>query len=284
MNRFRDYCMLIRMDKPEGTLLLLWPTLWGLWLAAEGFPGWRWLGIFIGGVFVMRAFGCAINDMADRKLDAQVARTKNRPLAAGRLTRTEAGIIAAILLAAAFALWLFLPTIARLWAVAALAAAAAYPFAKRFFAAPQAVLGIAFGFSIPVAYTAVRDMHPPPEMWWFVAANWLWVFAYDTIYAMCDRRDDLRAGAKSSAILLGGRDVLCVGLCYAAAVLLLSAAGVWYFPGAVGYQIALVAAMILVFRFWQLYRRRDPAQCFLAFRLNHWFGAFVWAGIVSIFV
>lgn len=284
MNRLRDYCRLVRLDKPAGVLLLLWPTLWGLWLAAEGFPGWRWLCIFVAGVFVMRAFGCALNDIADRELDSKVARTKNRPLAAGRITRNEAALLAAFLLCIAFVLFLLLPSAAQVWALAAAALAAFYPFAKRIFGAPQAVLGIAFSFGIPIAYAAVRDAPPPPEAWWFAAANFLWVFGYDTIYAMCDREDDLRAGAKSSAILFGGRDVVCVSICYAAAILLLSSLGVWFFPGAVGYQTALIGAMFLVFRFWRLYRRRDPAECLRAFNLNHWFGAFVWAGLVSVFV
>ncbi|MGI9297511.1 MAG: 4-hydroxybenzoate octaprenyltransferase [Gammaproteobacteria bacterium] len=284
MARLGDYCRLVRLDKPAGALLLLWPTLWGLWLAAEGFPGWRWLCIFVAGVFVMRAFGCAINDIADRELDSKVARTKHRPLAAGKITRIEAAILAAFLLCVAFFLFLLLPYGAKLWAAAALAMAAIYPFAKRIVGAPQAVLGIAFSFGIPIAYAAVREAPPPPEAWGFAAANWLWVFAYDTIYAMCDREDDRRAGAKSSAILFGGRDVLCVSICYAAAVLLLSALGIWFFPGAVWYQTALIGAMILVFRFWRLYRRRDPAECLLAFNLNHWFGAFVWAGLVSVFI
>lgn len=282
--RLADYCRLVRLDKPAGTLLLLWPTLWGLWLAAEGFPGWRWLCIFVGGAFAMRSFGCAINDIADCKLDRKVARTKNRPLAAGRIQKTEAAAVAIFFLLLAFVLFLQLPDNAKLWAMTALAAAALYPLAKRVFAAPQAVLGIAFSFGIPIAYSAVRDESPPPEAFWFAAANWLWVFGYDTIYAMCDRKDDLQSGANSSAIMLGERDVVAVSLCYVAAVLLLSALGVWLFPAAIGYQVALIGAMFFVFRFWRLYRHRDPEKCYQAFQLNHWFGAFVWAGLASVFI
>ena len=278
-----DYLRLARFHSPAGTLLLLWPTMWGLWAAAEGWPGWRLFLIFTGGVFAMRAFGCAINDIADYKLDALVERTKNRPLAAGRISRGEAVAVALFFLAAAFLLWLQLPGGAKLWALAGLALACGYPLAKRIVSAPQAVLGAAFSFGIPVAYAAVRSAPPPAEAWLFAAANWFWVFGYDTIYAMCDRQDDLRAGIKSSAVLLKNNDVLAVGLCYAAAVLLLAALGVWFFPGAVGYHAALIGAMALVFRFWRLYRRRRPAECFLAFRLNHWFGAFVWAGVASVF-
>ena len=282
--RLLDYARLTRFDKPAGTLLLLWPTLWGLWLAAEGFPGWKWLLIFIGGVFVMRAFGCAVNDMCDWRLDAQVARTKNRPLAVASIKHSEAAAVATVFLLLAFGLWWQLPSMAKIWAAAALVFVVFYPLAKRICHAPQAILGAAFSFGIPIAYVAVREESPPPETWWFVAANWFWVVAYDTIYAMCDREDDMRVGAKSSAILFGDKDVLAVGLCYAATVFLLSAAGVWFFPHALGYQAALIAAMILVFRFWVLYRHRRPQQCLLAFRLNHWFGAFVWAGVASVFV
>ncbi len=281
MARLGEYFRLARFHSPSGALLLLWPTMWGLWAAAEGWPGWRWFGIFAGGVFVMRAFGCAVNDIADMKLDAQVSRTKNRPLAAGKITRGEAAAVAVFFLLIALALWWQLPRGAKLWALGAAVLACGYPLAKRFFAAPQAVLGAAFSFGIPVAYAAVRDMPPPAEAWLFFAANWFWVFAYDTIYAMCDRKDDLRAGAKSSAVWLGGRDVLAVGLCYAASVLLLAGLGIWIFPDSVGYQLALIAAMGLVFRFWRLYRLRNPESCWLAFRLNHWFGAFVWAGVAA---
>ena len=284
MTKLLEYCRLARFNRPAGALLLLWPTLWGLWLAAKDIPETTMLAVFVGGVFCMRAFGCAVNDIADRKLDAQVERTKNRPLAAGTITVAEAVGVAVFFLALSFVLWLQLPTVAKWWAMLGLAVAMLYPLAKRIMPLPQAVLGVAFGFGILVGYAAVRQSSPPAEAWWFVIANWFWVMAYDTIYAMCDRDDDIRAGAKSSAIAFGEKDVTVVSMCYIAAVVLLSSAGIWFFPQSLGYQVALIGAMSLVFVFWRLYRWRQPEQCLLAFRLNHWFGAFVWAGLVSAFL
>ncbi len=280
--RVLEYLRLARFDRPAGALLLLWPTLWGLWLAAEGWPGWKWLAVFAAGVFMMRAFGCVVNDIADRKLDAAVERTKNRPLAAGRVTVWEAVVVAFVFLFAAFFLWLFLPSLSRRWAFFAVALAAVYPFAKRFLRAPQMVLGIAFGFGIPMAWTAVRNETPGLEVWLLMAGNFLWVFAYDTVYAMSDREGDIRAGAGSSAVLFGARDVVFVSVFYAAAVLWLSALGIVYDWG-VAYQVALIAAMALVFRFYFLYRTRAPERCLAAFRANNWFGAFVFAGFAAAF-
>ena len=280
--RLLDYLRLARFDKPAGSLLLLWPTLWGLWLAAEGWPGWKWLAIFGGGVMMMRAFGCAVNDILDRHVDGHIARTQNRPLAARRISLAEAMGVAAFFLLASFLLWLLLPPLAQAWAFAGLILTVWYPLTKRIFAAPQAVLGIAFSFGIVVAFAAVRQESPPPQAWLFMAANWLWVMGYDTIYAMCDREDDRRVGIKSSALLFGDADVTAVSLFYAAAVLWLSFLGIWYLFG-VAYQVALIAAMLLVFRFWWLYRSRQPAACFTAFCANHWFGAFVFAGIAAAF-
>lgn len=278
-----SYMQLARIDKPIGALLLLWPTLWGLWLAAEGWPGWKWLAIFIGGVFVMRAFGCVINDIADRRLDAQVARTKDRPLASGRIGVFSALVFAALLLFAAFVLWLLLPPLARLWAVGGLLLAAAYPFAKRVMPVPQAVLALAFGFGIAISWAAVREENPPAVVWLLMAANWFWVMAYDTIYAICDRDDDIKAGVKSAAIWFGARDIVYVSIFYAIAVLWLSALGVFYGWG-VGYQVALLAAMIWVIRLWFWYRLRCPRACLAAFRANNWFGAFVFAGFAAAFL
>ena len=281
--RVWGYVVLARFHSPAGGLLLLWPTMWGLWLAAEGWPGWKWLGIFVGGVVAMRAFGCTINDIADRRLDAQVARTKNRPLAAGDITVAEAAMVACFFLLAAFLLWLLLPTAAKLWSLAALFFAALYPLAKRWTRIPQAWLAAAFGFGILVAHSALNESAPPLWLWGFFVANWLWVLAYDTVYAMCDREDDMRAGIKSSALLFGDSDVKIVGGLYAAAIVLLSGLGIWRMPESLAYQVALIAAMLLAFRLWFLYRGRRPDSCFLAFKLNHWFGAFVWAGIAAAF-
>ena len=278
--KLADYLRLVRMDKPAGTLLLLWPTLWGLWLAADGWPGWRWLLVFVAGVVVMRSFGCAVNDIADRKCDPLVARTKNRPLAAGKITVAEASAVGGIMLLCAFALWLTLPQTAKLWAIPALAVAAAYPFAKRFVAVPQAALGVAFSFGIPMAFAAVRDAHPPAVAWVLFFGNALWVMAYDTIYAMADREDDLKIGVKSAAIFFGEKDVAAVSVFYALCVSWLSLTG-----AALGfnfaYYLALLAAAGFVFYFYRAYRTRRPESCMSAFRANHWFGAVVFAGFAA---
>jgi 4-hydroxybenzoate polyprenyltransferase len=209
--KFSLYLKLIRWDKPIGTLLLLWPTLWALWLASGGFPGWKLLIIFALGTFLMRSAGCAINDVADRKFDAHVQRTAQRVVATGQVSTREAlwvalaCAMAAGLLALglnAFALWLCLP---------AAAVAAAYPFFKRFFAVPQAILGVAFSFGIPMAYAAVQN-ELPAQMWWLFAANFAWVMAYDTAYAMADKPDDLKLGLKTSAVFFGKYDALAVAL------------------------------------------------------------------------
>ena len=278
--KLADYLRLIRMDKPAGALLLLWPTLWGLWLAAEGWPGWRWFGVFVAGVVVMRAFGCVVNDIADRNYDPFVARTKDRPLAAGRISVREAAAVGAALLLCAFALWLTLPDIAKLWAVPAVAVAALYPFAKRWTALPQAVLALAFSFGIPMAFAAARDAHPPAVAWALFFANALWVMAYDTIYAMADREDDLKIGVKSSAIFFGEKDVAAVSVFYALCVSWLSLIGA-AMNYSFAYYFALLAAAGFVFYFYRAYRGRRPASCMSVFRANHWFGAVVFAGFAS---
>ena len=278
--KLADYLRLIRMDKPAGALLLLWPTLWGLWLAAEGWPGWRWFSVFVAGVVVMRAFGCVVNDIADRNYDPFVARTKDRPLAAGRISVREAAAVGAALLLCAFALWLTLPAIARLWAVPAAAVAALYPFAKRWTALPQAVLALAFGFGVPIAFAAVRHAHPPAVAWALFVANALWVMAYDTIYAMADREDDLKIGVKSSAVFFGEKDVAAVSVFYALCVSWLSLIGA-AMDYSFAYYFALLAAAGFVFYFYRAYRARRPDSCMSVFRANHWFGAVVFAGFAS---
>ncbi len=278
--RLIEYLRLTRFDRPIGALLLLWPTLWALWLAAAGKPDGLLLVIFIAGVFVMRALGCVVNDIVDRKLDAQVARTRDRPLAAGRISVFEAVCVGVFFLLVAFFLWLLLPLTAKLWAFPALALAMLYPFSKRVFAVPQVVLGLAFSFGIPMAYAAVNNAHPPLQAAGLFFANFLWVLAYDTIYALADRDDDIKEGTNSSAIWLGDSAVKIIALCYAAAVLWLSFFGLWFNLGIL-YQVALLAAMILVFRLWRLFSTRQPAACINAFHLNNWFGAFVFAGFVA---
>ena len=278
--RFVDYLRLARFHTPAGALLLLWPTLWGLWVAASGFPGWRWLAIFVVGVFVMRAFGCAVNDIIDRRLDAVVERTKDRPLAAGRISLGEAFGVAVFFGMLALALWWQLPPAAKWWAFGGGVVAIFYPTAKRFLSLPQAVLGVAFGWGMLVA-AAVYDALPTGQVWLFFAANFLWVIAYDTIYAMADREGDkAHGGVHSSALLFGSADIKVVAVLYAAAIFILSVAGIIFGYGA-SYQVALIAAMICVYKFWQKYKTRHPAACMAAFRANHWFGLFVFAGIVS---
>src|SRR4051812_37299409 len=215
LSRIDAYEKLVRLDKPIGALLLLWPTLWALWVANTQVPGLLVLWVFVLGTLLMRSAGCAMNDYADRKFDPHVERTRDRPLAAGRIEPWEALVVAAVLALCAFLLVRQLNALTVKLSFAALAIAAIYPFTKRFFSMPQAFLGIAFSAGIPMAYAAVRGT-VPPEAWWLVRANFFWVVAYDTEYAMVDREDDLRIGIRTSAILFGRFDVAAVMACYVA--------------------------------------------------------------------
>ena len=276
--RLGAWARLIRLGSPAGWLLLLWPTLWGLWLAAAGMPAPKWIFVFVCGAFVMRSFGCVVNDWADRKIDRQVRRTRARPLATGEIAGAEAALAGAILLAAAFALFLALPAAARWWALAALAVAVCYPFAKRFMRMPQLVLGLAFSMGIPTAY-ATAGAGAGAEAWILVALNAAWVVAYDTIYAMIDRDDDIRAGINSSAIVFGRWDVLAVAILYVWMLCGLSVFGVWKGLGW-PYYVSLSAGFGYVFYLHRLYRRReDRESCRKAFARNHWLGAIIFAGI-----
>jgi 4-hydroxybenzoate polyprenyltransferase len=276
--RMASYISLTRLDKPIGILLLLWPTLDALWLAAGGWPGWRLLLVFSAGTVLMRSAGCAINDVADRRFDAHVERTAARVLARGALSTREAVLVAVALAAcAALTLPLLNAAAARL-AFVAVAVAASYPYFKRFFPMPQAYLGVAFSFGIPMAFAAVQGA-VPLHGWLLFLANLFWVVAYDTEYAMVDRRDDLRIGLRSSAIFFGRADVLAVAVCYG--LYLGALAGIGRFVGldarfAAGWAVALGCAALHV---WWI-RNREPAQCFRAFRHNHWLGLAVFAGIV----
>jgi 4-hydroxybenzoate polyprenyltransferase len=274
------YEKLMRLDKPIGILLLLWPTLWGLWLSAEGSPDLVIVWIFVLGTVLMRSAGCVINDYADRDFDPHVERTKNRPLAAGRVSTTEALLLAAFLALVAFLLIVPLKNmlVIQLSFVAAFLAAS-YPFTKRFFAIPQAYLGIAFGFSIPMAYAAHIHAVPSPA-WWLLLANVFWAIAYDTEYAMVDRADDLKIGIKTSAITFGRFDVAAVMGCYAIALGLIAWVGSRYGLGWVFYAGIGVGALIAAWHF-TLIRHREPAQCFRAFLHNNWIGAAVFAGIAG---
>ena len=276
--RLTHYEKLMRLDKPIGILLLLWPTLWAQWLASHGRPDWPILWIFVIGVVLMRSAGCVINDYADRDFDPHVARTRERPLAAGKVSPKEALLLAAGLSVLAFLLILPLGKFVIGLSFVALFLAASYPFTKRFFAVPQAYLGIAFGFGIPMTYAALWG-EIPLEAWLLLAANVFWAIAYDTEYAMVDRADDLKIGIKTSAITFGRFDIAAIALCYAATLALLGRVGLqrqmdWAFYGG----LALAAAIALYHL--QLIRHRDPQQCFRAFLHNTWFGAAVFGGIV----
>ena len=279
--RLDAYERLIRLDKPIGTLLLLWPTLWAVWLAADGRPSLALVVIFVLGTLLMRSAGCAINDYADRDFDPHVERTRLRPLAAREIAPWEALVLAAALAAAAFGLVLFLNRFAVALSFAGLAIAATYPFTKRFFALPQLYLGVAFGFGIPMAYAAVRN-ELPAECWLLLAANICYAFAYDTEYAMVDRDDDAKLGIRTSALTLGRWDVVAVMASYALMLALLTFIGRsaelrWpYYAG-----LAVAGTMMLYH--WTLIRGRTREGCFKAFRHNNWVGAAIFAGIVASF-
>lgn len=279
--RLTLYERLMRLDKPIGTLLLLWPTLWALWLAGNGRPDWRIVGIFALGTLLMRSAGCVMNDLADWRFDGEVARTRDRPLATGAVCRREAVALAAALLLASFALVLVLNWLTVMLSFAALALAATYPLTKRFLAIPQAYLGIAFGFGIPMGYAAILGT-VPAEGWWLLLANIFWAIAYDTEYAMVDRDDDLRIGIKTAAITFGRYDVVAVMICYAAMLLTLAGIGVYHRLGW-GYHLGLAAAAGLMAYHYRLIRDRDREGCFRAFNHNNAVGGVIFAGIFADF-
>ena len=277
-DRFIAYAYLIRLDKPIGTLLLLWPTLWALWLASGGFPEWHLLIIFTLGTFLMRSAGCAMNDYADRDFDRHVLRTKDRPITSGKISGKEALLVAGSLALIAFLLIQPLNALTQELSFFALAVAIVYPFTKRFFAIPQAVLGIAFGFGIPMAYAAVLDFIPA-EAWILFIGNIFWAIAYDTAYAMVDRDDDLRLGLRTSAITFGRFDVLAIAVSYG--ILLLSQAWVAQIANLsnyfwLGWGLALACAIYHL----KLVSTRKREDCFKAFRHNNWLGGFLFLGIL----
>jgi 4-hydroxybenzoate polyprenyltransferase len=277
--RLTLYEKLTRLDKPIGTLLLLWPTLWGLWIASAGQPEWMMVWIFCLGTLLMRSAGCVMNDLADRNFDAHVKRTKDRPLAAGRVSVKEALWLAVALTAAAFALVLALNRLTLLLSVVALALAATYPFTKRFLSVPQAYLGVAFGFGIPMAFAA-HGNSLPDIAWWLLLANVFWAIAYDTEYAMVDRDDDLKIGIKTAAITFGRYDVAAVMLCYAAMLAVLTMLGLRLHFGAF-YFAGLGAALLLMLYHYRLIRGRRREDCFKAFQHNNWVGGVIFAGIAA---
>ena len=286
------YLNLIRWDRPAGTYLLLWPTLSALWIAAAGLPGWHLLIVFICGTFLMRSAGCALNDVVDRNFDRHVKRTAMRPVTSGAVSVREALLLSAVLAAAAFGLVLTTNAATIVWSFAALAVSVVYPFTKRFVSMPQAVLGVAFSFGIPMAFAAVQGNDTwrgsdlgaaiPPLGWWLLLGNLFWVLAYDTEYAMVDRDDDLKIGIRTSAITLGRFDVPAIVLFYAAYL----ASWAWLGTGAGLGWIFLsgiaCGAMISVWHY-TLIRRRTREGCFHAFRLNHWLGFTVFIGVAADF-
>ena len=278
-SRIALYLDLIRWNRPAGWLLLLWPTLGALWVAAGGFPGWHLLLVFILGTVLMRSAGCCINDVADRKFDRHVKRTAQRPVTTGALSVKQALAFGTVLAMLAFALVLMTNAVTTRWSFAALAVTLIYPYAKRFFSMPQAVLGVAFSFGIPMAFTAVKGS-VPMLAWVLMLGNLFWVLAYDTEYAMVDRDDDRRIGMKTSAITLGRFDVLVVMTSYLIFIISWDVALMPYVQGK-AFSVAMTLAFAQVAWHYTLIRSRERDGCFQAFRLNHWLGFTLFAGIVA---
>ena len=277
--RFAVYLDLIRWNRPAGWLLLLWPSLGALWFAADGWPGWHLVAVFVLGTILMRSAGCCVNDVADRDFDRHVKRTAQRPVTSGEISVREALLLGAVLALVAFGLVLTTNRVTVYWSFAALAVTLVYPYAKRFVSIPQAVLGIAFSFGIPMAFAAVQAT-VPAFAWWLLAGNLFWVLAYDTEYAMVDRDDDLKIGMKTSAITFGRFDVAAVMASYAVFL------AVWTWAGAsrglgVAFYLAIAIAAGQAAWHWRLIRDRTREGCFKAFRLNHWLGFAVFAGVVA---
>jgi 4-hydroxybenzoate polyprenyltransferase len=289
-HRLQLYLDLIRWNRPAGWLLLLWPSLSALWIAAQGFPGWHLLTVFILGTILMRSAGCCVNDVADRDFDKHVKRTAQRPVTRGAVSVKEALILGAVLALLAFGLVLTTNAATVAWSFAALAIAIAYPYAKRFVAMPQAVLGVAFSFGIPMAFAAVQggdsfsfsavQSHVPLTAWILLFGNLFWVLAYDTEYAMVDRDDDLKIGMKTSAITLGRWDVPVIGACYLIYLSVWVVTPDWQAWSAI-YSVAIVLALMQAAWHIRLIWSRSREGCFKAFRLNHWLGFTVFAGIAA---
>ncbi|MHB1116245.1 4-hydroxybenzoate octaprenyltransferase [Sideroxydans sp.] len=277
--RLSLYIQLTRLNRPIGILLLLWPTLWAVWIAGAGSPSLLIIFIFTLGTVLMRSAGCAINDYADRHIDLHVERTQHRPLTSGKVSERETVWLAVILALLAFALILPLNPLTWLLAFPAVFLAGSYPFTKRFFAIPQAYLGIAFGFGIPMAFAA-QIGHVPPVAWVLLLANVFWAIAYDTEYAMVDRDDDIHLGIHSSALLFGSFDVAAVMTCYAITLILLALAGVMAGLGGV-YFVGLLVAAGIALHHYTLIKDRQREQCFAAFLHNNWLGAAVFVGVAG---
>jgi 4-hydroxybenzoate polyprenyltransferase len=273
------YIRLARLDRPIGILLLLWPTLWAIWIASNGQPPYLILLIFVAGTVLMRSAGCVINDYADRDIDKHVKRTQQRPITSGEVRPHEALWLAAALTVIALLLILPLNTLTLLLSVPAVLLAGSYPYTKRFLAIPQAYLGIAFGFGIPMAFAAIQGS-VPAVAWWMLLANIFWCIAYDTEYAMVDRDDDIHLGIHSSALFFGKYDVAAVMCCYAVALAILAYVGYALHLGAAYYAGLLAAAGIAAYHY-SLIRLRQRDACFTAFVHNNWLGAAIFAGVAA---
>lgn len=277
--RVREYAILARLHRPIGSVLLLWPTLWALWAAAEGPPAPGILAVFLAGIVLTRSAGCAINDYFDRDIDRKVARTRTRPLACGAINRAEAIAVAAMLALCAFLLTLTLNRLTVTLAIGGAAVATTYPLAKRWLVWPQVHLGIAFSWPIPMAFAAVTGTVPAVS-WWLFAANFSWTVGYDTLYAMADRLDDAKIGVRSTAVASGGGDRMLAASCHALTLALLAIAGMSLGLGAVFYLALAPAALLAAYQQF-LVRRREPQACIRAFVNNGWFGACVFAGFAG---
>ncbi|MBU6459651.1 MAG: 4-hydroxybenzoate octaprenyltransferase [Proteobacteria bacterium] len=276
-NRLRLYIHLTRLNRPIGALLLLWPTLWALWIASNGHPNPLITTIFMLGTLLMRSAGCVMNDYADRKIDPYVERTRNRPLATGEISHSEALVLTVMLCLLSFLIILPLNGLTILLSIPALLLAASYPYTKRFFTLPQAYLGVAFGFGIPMAFAA-QTGHLSNVAWILLIANIFWSVAYDTEYAMVDRNDDIHLGIRSSALLFGKHDIAIIMLCHITLIGILYAIGV-YLHRHLFFNAGLLVALGLISYQYGLIRKRDRADCFKAFLHNNWVGAAIFAGI-----
>lgn len=277
LNKLRQYLILMRADRPIGSFLLLWPALWALWLAGDGQPSASIVLIFIAGVFVMRSAGCVINDYADRHIDPDVSRTRDRPVAAGQVQPTEALILFSVLCGIALLLVLQLNILSIKLSMVAVFLAASYPFTKRITQLPQVYLGVAFGWSIPMAFAA-QSGQLPISIWILFLANICWTVAYDTMYAMVDREDDEKIGVMSTAILFGKNDRLIIGLLQLTTIALLVWTGLIFERGSTYYFGLLVASTFFVYQQW-LIAERETTRCLRAFLNNNWFGATVFVGL-----
>lgn len=282
MERLYQYFLLMRLHRPIGILLLLWPTLWALWIASQGHPDYLVISVFVLGVILMRSAGCVINDYADRKIDPFVRRTCDRPLAKGQVTERETLILFVVLCLIAFGLVLLMNQLTILLSLIAVCLAVIYPFMKRYTYWPQAHLGIAFSWAIPMAFAAQTNQIPALA-WWLVVVNVLWTIAYDTVYAMVDREDDQIIGVKSTAILFGQADKFIVGVLHTIVLFMLWLFGKWLQLTFFYYLSLMIAAGLAIYQQW-LIKDRQPERCFKAFLNNHWFGATIFLGLVGHYV